>query len=140
MCRAMDTIYDVARLDVDADMNPRARIGGGSIVHSRRWRPIALSNVHRELQSNVVPQSFVQEIHYELHTDHGFFRTSEYGFDTHRQVRYDLSGGRNRSDRDCEYCVAKNASTSAHIIVNGAYCRRSPFPRALPSSLALLHE
>jgi hypothetical protein len=122
MCRAMDTIYDVARLDVDADMNPRARIGGGSIVHSRRWRPIALSNVHRELQSNVVPQSFVQEIHYE------------------RQVRYDLSGGRNRSDRDCEYCVAKNASTSAHIIVNGAYCRRSPFPRALPSSLALLHE
>jgi hypothetical protein len=116
MCRATNTIYDIAHLDVDTDVNASARIGSGSILHFRRWRSIALSNVHRELQSNVVPHSFVQEIHYELHAGRGFFRTNEYGFDTHRQVRYHPRGGRNRSERDCEYCVAKNASTSAHII------------------------
>lgn len=84
MCRAMNTIYDVARLDIDTDMNTSARISSGSIVHLRRWRPIALSNEHRELQSNMVPQSFVQEIHYELHAGCGFFRTNEHRFDTHR--------------------------------------------------------
>lgn len=67
MCRAMNTMYDVARLDVDTDINASARIGCGSVLHVRRWRPIAFSNVHRELQSNMVPQSFIQEVHYELH-------------------------------------------------------------------------
>ena len=31
-------------------------------------------------------------------------------------MRYHPRGGRNRPDRDCEYCAAKNASTSAFII------------------------
>jgi len=70
---AIDIMYDIARLDVDGDMDPGARIGSRSILHGCRWRTVALSNVHRELQSNMVTQTFIQEVHDKLNESRGFF-------------------------------------------------------------------
>lgn len=98
VCRATDTIYDIACLDVDVDMNTSMRIGGRSIVHRDRWRAIALGNMHRELQANVVSQSFVQEIHHKLHARRRLCKAYRYELDTYRQVCYHPRGSRNGSD------------------------------------------
>lgn len=98
MCRATDLVYDVTCLDVDGDINPGARIGSRSIVHCGRWRPITLRNIHWELQSHVVPQAFIQEIHHELHGVESYSDGTKFRSNTHCQMGRYPRGGRNRAD------------------------------------------